>query len=242
MRSARVRLVTDTEHYSVLVQGAIAKAKVSLWIATANVKEMMLEAPVGTVARAKGRYVSILDTFSELARRGVELRFLHAGIPSRAFRTTFASTPRLASKLAMRQCPRIHMKLVAIDGRLLYLGSANFTGAGLGAKAEGRRNFEMGVLTDDDVLLDTAQARFDAVWSGRECKTCKLRKECPRPIDLLVATQKAARASKAAKASTTSTSSPPDPKVPKGETPKSSKPPVQKALRSGKRRLAITTR
>ena len=223
MRSARVRLVTDSEHYSVLVQGAIAQAKVSLWIATANVKEMMLEAPVGTVARAKGRYVSILDTFSELARKGVELRFLHAGTPSRAFRSTFASTPRLATKLAMRQCPRVHLKLVAIDGRMLYLGSANFTGAGLGAKSEGRRNFEMGVMTEDDVLLDVAQARFDAVWSGRECKTCKLRKVCPKPIDLLVASI-AAKAKNAEKAAKTA--------------PK----PAQNALRSGKRRLAITTR
>jgi phosphatidylserine/phosphatidylglycerophosphate/cardiolipin synthase-like enzyme len=77
------------------------------------------------------------------------------------------------------------LKLVAVDGRLLYLGSANFTGAGLGAKGEGRRNFEMGLLTDDDVWLDAAQARFDAIWSGSECKGCRLRRECPKPIDAL---------------------------------------------------------
>lgn len=85
----------------------------------------------------------------------------------------------------MRMCPRVHLKLVAIDGRHLYLGSANFTGAGLGAKGDGRRNFEMGIVTDDDVLLDGAQARFDAIWSGRECKGCRLRGVCPRPIDTL---------------------------------------------------------
>jgi len=185
-RNLRARLLDGADHYDELVQKAIGSAKVSLWIATANVKEMRVEAPIGSVARAKGRFVSILDTLGALRSRGVELRFLHAGIPSRAFRAELARNPRLRDGgLPMRQCPRVHLKLVAIDGRLLYLGSANFTGAGLGAKGAGRRNFEMGMLTDDDVWLDAAQERFDRIWSGRECKGCKLRGVCPKPIDLL---------------------------------------------------------
>jgi phosphatidylserine/phosphatidylglycerophosphate/cardiolipin synthase-like enzyme len=77
----------------------------------------------------------------------------------------------------------VHFKLIAVDGALLYLGSANFTGAGLGAKGEGRRNFELGVLTDDERLLDATQARFDRIWSGGECPGCRLRGECQRPLD-----------------------------------------------------------
>ncbi len=185
-RTIRARLLVDSDHYDSLVLSSIARAEVSLWIATANVKEMRIEAPLGTVARAKGRYVSILDTLASLAGRGVELRMLHATTPSRAFRAELRRHPRLSrGALPMRQCPRVHLKLVAVDGRQLYLGSANFTGAGLGAKAEGRRNFEMGILTDDDVLLDAAQERFDRIWSGRECKGCRLRRECPKPIDTL---------------------------------------------------------
>ena len=87
----------------------------------------------------------------------------------------------------MRRCPRVHLKMIAIDGALLYLGSANFTGAGLGAKGESRRNFEAGVLTDDDLLLDEMQGTFDAIWTGRHCKGCALRGVCPAPIDTLVA-------------------------------------------------------
>jgi phosphatidylserine/phosphatidylglycerophosphate/cardiolipin synthase-like enzyme len=185
-RAVRAELVTDAEHYTELVLKVIAGARVSLWIATANVKEMRIEAPIGTRARAKGRYMSILETLEDLAKRGVELRLLHAGVPSRFFRAELKSRPVLSrGGLAMRQCPRVHLKLIAADGQKLYLGSANFTGAGLGAKAEGRRNFEMGLLTDDDVWLDAAQARFDRIWSGKECKGCRLRGECPRPIDTL---------------------------------------------------------
>ena len=188
-RTIAARLVADAEHYPYVVQGMMEKAKVSLWIATANLKEMMVEAPIGSVARARGRYMSILDAFDGLSQRGVDLRLLHGGLPSRAFRTELRRHAGLVrGGLKMRRCPRVHLKLIAVDGRRLYLGSANFTGAGLGAKGEGRRNFEMGIVTDDDVLLDTAQARFDRIWSGKECKGCRLRGVCPKPIDTLVAT------------------------------------------------------
>jgi phosphatidylserine/phosphatidylglycerophosphate/cardiolipin synthase-like enzyme len=185
-RNIRARLLDGAEHYDELVTKAVSGAKVSLWIATANVKEMRVEAPVGTAARARGRFVSMLDTLATLRGRGVEIRFLHGAVPSRPFREELARQPRLrGGGLAMRQCPRVHLKVFAIDGRILYLGSANFTGAGLGAKGEGRRNFELGMLTDDDVWLDAVQERFDRIWSGRECKGCKLRAVCPKPIDTL---------------------------------------------------------
>lgn len=179
-----MRLLRDRAHYDVLVQRVIAKAAVSVWIATANIKELRVEAPVGTRAKALGKYVSFLDLLQDLASRGVELRLLHAGVPSRAFVAELGRHERLQrGALAMRQCPRVHLKMIAVDGASLYLGSANLTGAGLGAKGEGRRNFEAGILTDDDVLLDEMQETFDRIWSGKECKACRLRASCPAPLD-----------------------------------------------------------
>jgi phosphatidylserine/phosphatidylglycerophosphate/cardiolipin synthase-like enzyme len=185
-RRASVSFVVDRAHYE-HVTLAIARARTSVWIATANVKQLMTEAPVGTRDRARGRYVPILDTLQSLCDRGVQVRLLHATPPSRPFRQELAArADRLARpRFEMRMCPRVHMKMIAIDGALLYLGSANFTGAGLGAKGDGRRNFELGVLTDDDWMLDAAQARFDFVWRGAECGACRLRRECPAPIDRL---------------------------------------------------------
>ena len=83
----------------------------------------------------------------------------------------------------LRLCPRVHFKAVIIDGTMLYLGSANWTGAGLGAKGEGRRNFEIGLSSRDDLLLDEVQAYFDRIWRGAECSACKLRDFCPKPLD-----------------------------------------------------------
>jgi hypothetical protein len=64
----------------------------------------------------------------------------------------------------------------------MYLGSANWTGAGLGAKGEHRRNFELGIVTDDEAWLDEVQALYEHIWSGGACKACKLRDRCEAPL------------------------------------------------------------
>jgi phosphatidylserine/phosphatidylglycerophosphate/cardiolipin synthase-like enzyme len=187
-RRALVSLLFDRDHYDQVI-AAIRGAKTSVWIATANVKQLMIEAPVGTRDRARGRYVPILDTLQSLCDRGIGVRLLHATPPSGPFRQELAARAERLSppRFQMRACPRVHLKMIAVDGALLYLGSANFTGAGLGAKGDGRRNFEAGILTDDEWMLDAAQARFDAIWRGAECGACRMRGECPKPIDTLIA-------------------------------------------------------
>ena len=183
-RRLSLSLLADRAHYE-RVTLAIAGARTSVWIGTANVKQLMTEAPIGTRDRARGRYVPILDTLQSLCDRGVSVRILHATPPSGPFREELAArSARLVKpRFEMRACPRVHLKMIAIDGALLYLGSANFTGAGLGAKGDGRRNFELGILTDDEWLLDAAQARFDEIWRGAECGSCRMRRECPAPLD-----------------------------------------------------------
>ena len=75
----------------------------------------------------------------------------------------------------------MHLKTVIVDGELMYLGSANWTGAGLGAKGSGRRNFELGIVTDDGPLLDQVQAIYERIWTGGECEGCRLRDGVPGP-------------------------------------------------------------
>lgn len=191
-REARVALVADIEHYDEVILGALSQARVSVWIGTANVKDIRLEAPVGTRARARGQYESITERLTDLVRRNVEVRILHGGIPSRPFRESLAKSKELVPpRFEMRHCPRVHLKMIAVDGAYLYLGSANFTGAGLGAKGEGRRNFELGISTDDHLLLDATQARFERIWRGNECGACRMRAECPGPLDAVRVTRRA---------------------------------------------------
>ena len=190
-RSVALDLIEGRDHYERVI-GAVLAAKVSVWIATANVKELMVEdgraAPGRRRTMRRASFVSVLARLDELAARGVELRVLHAELPSRPFREELARHPRLvAGGLALRRCPRVHLKAVVVDGELLYLGSANWTGAGLGARGASRRNFELGVVTDDAPLLDQVQSMYDRIWTGGECAACMLRDDCPGPLSELAA-------------------------------------------------------
>ena len=102
------------------------EARESVWISTANVKAMLLEGE-------DGKFRPIVELFSQLVKRGVEVRLLHAELPSRPFRQAFDERPTLLrTQMALKICPRVHFKCVRVDGAWLYLGSANLTGAGLG--------------------------------------------------------------------------------------------------------------
>lgn len=189
-RPVALSLVAGRGHYESVVKAAM-NAERSLWISTANLKELMVEDERARPGRrrttgGKGEYRSVLRTFDEEVARGVEIRILHASPPSRPFREELRRLPGLSRQkrnFQMRLCPRVHFKTVIVDGSMLFLGSANWTGAGLGAKGEGRRNFEVGFFTRDDLLLDEMQGYFDRIWSGAACTGCKLREQCPKPLD-----------------------------------------------------------
>jgi hypothetical protein len=130
-RLVRLQLLGGRGHYDTVVQ-AVMQARRSVWIATANLKELMVEDPRAAPGRpraGRSRYRSILEIFDQQAGQGIELRILHATPPSRAFRAEFDRHPRLyAGGLELRTCPRVHFKAVVVDASLLYLGSANWTG------------------------------------------------------------------------------------------------------------------
>ncbi|AKF11402.1 Phospholipase D protein [Sandaracinus amylolyticus] len=182
-RLVRTKIVAGRGHYESVVR-AVIDAKVSVWIATANLKELMVEDTRAKMPGRRASYRSMLEVFDDLAQKHVDLRILHAGFPSQAFRDAFDAHPRLVKGgLALRQCARLHLKAVIVDGALLYLGSANWTGAGLGAKGDRNRNFELGFVTEDEALLDQVQGIFDHLWNGGECARCGRRDVCDAPLD-----------------------------------------------------------
>jgi phosphatidylserine/phosphatidylglycerophosphate/cardiolipin synthase-like enzyme len=175
VRTLQAELLSGMDLYRTVVLERMAGARESVWIATANVKAMLVE--------QGGRFLPVLSLFRTLARRGVELRLLHAELPSRPFRVAFDRSPTLVrGGLQLKICPRVHFKCVRVDGAWLYLGSANLTGAGLGAKHPQGRNFELGMVTEDFDTIDRVTALYESVWSGTECGRCRLRSVCPDPI------------------------------------------------------------
>ncbi len=109
-------------------------------------------------------------------------RNTHAKEPGPNFREDFDKYPVLYDRLERVLCPRVHFKMLVFDGKEVYVGSANLTGAGIGMKAETTRNFEAGILTDEQEIVEKAMNQFDEVWIGKHCKACKRREFCPDPI------------------------------------------------------------
>ena len=76
--SGNVELVVDAQHFQKIVLEGILKAEVSIDVMTADFKAMLV--PDRVTMRAR----SIVQVFRQLANRGVEIRLLHAGVPSSA--------------------------------------------------------------------------------------------------------------------------------------------------------------
>ena len=123
-----------------------------------------------------------LGILAELIGRGVEIRLIHAKEPGPNFREDFDRYPQLAKMVERVMCPRVHFKIIVIDQKICYVGSANLTGAGMGMKSPYRRNFEAGIITDASDIVNAAIEEFDKVWRGGECKKCQRHKYCPGPI------------------------------------------------------------
>jgi len=173
-----LEFITDREIYEKVVCEQIPEAKKFLWLATADLKDLHVD--------KLGKMVPFLEVLSDLLARHVKIRLLHAKEPGRRFRRDFDKYPNLIKGLERILCPRVHLKSVIIDGEFAYAGSANLTGAGMGAKTAVRRNFEAGIITDDKRIVSKIIKQFDDIWAGKHCRACKRKKFCADYKDLLL--------------------------------------------------------
>ena len=165
--------ISNSTHYKEVLSHVI-RVKRSLWIGTADIKDLHVK--VGETTKP------FLVVIALLIRRGVEVRLIHAKEPGPIFRKDFDKYPVLFDRLERVLCPRVHFKMMVFDGSEVYIGSANLTGAGIGMKSSDKRNFEAGILTDETTIVEQAMNQFDEVWIGRCCKSCKRKDVCLDPI------------------------------------------------------------
>ncbi len=171
------RLVLNQATYEVVMKEIVPAAKEFLWLVTADLKDLHVEG-------RRGSYIPFLQVLSERLEDGIAVRLIHAKEPGPRFRADFDRfAPFIESDLFERLlCPRMHTKCVIADGRLAYIGSANMTGAGMGAKNANRRNFEAGIFTNDVPMIRELMEFIDSFYLGDHCTSCQLREVCPDPI------------------------------------------------------------
>lgn len=172
-----IEFITDRELYERVILRGIPDARKFLWIATSDLKDMYVE---------KGKKaVPFLEIISGLVEKNVSVRLIHAKEPGVNFRTDFDRYPNLIGGLERLLCPRVHFKAAVVDGRFAYTGSANITGAGMGAKSERRRNFESGIVTTDKKLIGQIMQQFDDIWMGARCRDCRRKEFCADYRDMI---------------------------------------------------------
>lgn len=165
--------IANDAHYDQVIE-RIKDVKKTLWIGTADIKDLYVKDGRGTKP--------LLEVLSDLVKKGVAIRLIHAKEPGPAFRQDFDKYPALIEGVERVLCPRVHFKIIIFDLKMAYVGSANLTGAGIGMKGENTRNFEAGILSTNKDFVKNAAEQFDSVWMGSFCKSCKRKEFCSDPI------------------------------------------------------------
>ena len=174
---AHTEFITDRQIYKRVLLEEVPRAEDFLWIGTSDLKDLHVD--------KKGRMVPFLEVLSDLIKRQVSVRLIHAKEPGKPFRDDFDKYPNLIGGMERLLCPRVHFKCVIVDGRIAYTGSANLTGAGMGAKSEKRRNFESGIITTEPAMVEAIMEQFDTVWMGTHCTDCQRKDYCADFKDIL---------------------------------------------------------
>ena len=172
-----MKTLFDRQIYEQFTEPILVNARQFLWIATANIKM--------TLVRFKNRFISFPDMMAIMIGRGVAIRIIHAELPSGPFRQRYDRIDqkgRLSSSVEFLFCPRTHAKLFIIDGVHTLVGSSILTGAGMGAKASNKRNFEVGLLAENVEESRPFVEYFDNLWMGGHCKDCGRKDICPGPL------------------------------------------------------------
>lgn len=172
-----MELILNEDTYQAVMGRVVPAARRVLWIVTADLKDLFVD-------DGGKRFVPFLEVLAGKLREGVEIRLIHAKEPGPRFREDFDKHPEFVRSDLFERilCPRMHMKCVIADERMAYIGSANVTGAGMGAKSPDRRNFEAGFLTEDRDHIRGLMSWLDEFFLGDFCEKCQRREVCPAPI------------------------------------------------------------
>ena len=152
------------------IRRELPSTRTSLIIATALAKEARFD--------LGGESQSLLTILDELIGRGVNVFLLLGGCPSLPFIRSWIEYASTREKLQWRLCARNHLKALIIDERVIYYGSANVTGAGMGARHDGKRNYEMGTWTRDQRVIQMVARAIRKIWLEEGCDDCMARKTC----------------------------------------------------------------
>ena len=156
-----IKYIADSEHYEDIF-ARMCQVRKCLKIASANLKNF-------TVYLDDNAPIQFCDFLLILLRRGVRIQIVCMQ-PFSFYRWVQDNLPELLEErgLEIRQNDHVHMKVFIFDDECAYIGSANLTGAAIGKRSSRQRNYEAGVLAQNNDIFESASKHFNKVWKADE--------------------------------------------------------------------------
>ena len=156
-----VQYISDVDHYHEIFS-RMNEVKRSLKISSADLKNF-------SVFLDGEKPIKFCDFLLCILSRGVHVQLLCMH-PFSFYRWVTDNLPELLEqpKLEIRQNDHVHMKVFIYDDKTAYIGSANLTGAAIGKRSSRQRNYEAGVLVQNNEIFDAAATHFKEVWDAPE--------------------------------------------------------------------------
>ena len=170
------RLITES-HYKEVIE-RISAAKSSIKIMTGDFKRFKLK-PTAKQGKNYNDGTPFIKHLMEKAGKGISVQII-CSRPSKSFKEEYdALYERIKPKnLRIYYCERNHSKVVIVDNKVAYVGSANVTPAGLAQGVMSPGNFEAGILTENHQFISQLNTLFSKIMNGDYCYNCHLANKC----------------------------------------------------------------